>query len=144
MTVTPLLESLGAGIQDDTTNQILESILVLKVLRLFRLARALRLFAIFKDLWMLVRGLLSSGLTLFYSFVILLVIHYMFACLAVELLTKHKLTSTDSEWAAIVQEYFKDLYTSMLTLLQFTTFDSVAVIQRPMARKGGIEVALFF
>ena len=81
----------------------------LKVLRLFRLARALRLFAMFQELWMLVRGLIDSGFTLLHSFLILVIVHYIFACVAVELLTKHSLTGGDPEWDAIVDVYWKDL-----------------------------------
>jgi hypothetical protein len=43
------------------------SILVLKVLRVVRLARACRLLVQFRDLWILVRGLMGSVMTMMWS-----------------------------------------------------------------------------
>merc|ERR1711937_277040 len=59
-----------------------------KVLRLFRLARTVRLLVQFKVLWMLVRGLLGSMKTIFFVFIIVSLIIYLFAVLGIELITK--------------------------------------------------------
>ena len=53
--LTALLEQMTGSATDD-----LGPIMVLRVLRLLKLARAVRLFSQFKVMWMLVRGLLSS------------------------------------------------------------------------------------
>merc|ERR1711904_630386 len=71
--------------------------MVLRVLRLLRLARAVRLFSQFKPLWMLVRGLLSSAGTMCYTFILMLLILYLFANLAIEVITKDTALREENE-----------------------------------------------
>jgi voltage-gated sodium channel len=111
----------------------LEMFAVLKVLRLMRLARAVRLLAQFKALWLLVRGLLGSGTTMMYTFLILFGLVYVFACLALEVITKN--FSARAEYPIYnerVEVYFSNLPRSMLTLVQFLTLDSIGTIYAPL------------
>ena len=97
-------------------------IMVLRVLRLLRLARAVRLFSQFKALWMLVRGLLSSAGTMSYTFLLMVLIFYLFANMAIELITKDQaLRDKEPEYDQLVLQFFPNLATTMLTLVQFAT-----------------------
>merc|ERR1719443_42577 len=107
--------------QDDggASMEALAPLMVLRVMRLLRLARSLRLLSQFKTLWMLVRGLLSSASTMFYTFALMILILYVFACLGVELITKDNKLYTDPDVGEHVQEFFPSVLTTMLTLVQF-------------------------
>merc|ERR1719333_892923 len=85
--VEPILMSLTDG--GNVSNE-LAPLMVLRVMRLLRLARSVRLLVQFKTLWMLVRGLLTSATTMFYTFMLMILILYVFACLGVEIITKNE------------------------------------------------------
>jgi len=109
-----------------------------KTIRVLRLAKALRLQAKFKVLWVLVRCLTNSFATMGYTLLILFVMVYVFASLGMELIRDSSLNhgpNADEEFQAIVTTYFTNLPTAMLTLLQFVCLDSVAEIYRPMIIK---------
>jgi Ca2+-binding EF-hand superfamily protein len=116
----------------DTENSPLGMLMVFKVLRLFRLARTVRLLAAFKVLWMLVRGLMGSVNTIFFTFVIIFLIIYLFACIALELITKFDSPARDAVFDEYVELYFKNMLTCMMTLTQFVTLDSVGSIYSVM------------
>jgi len=86
----------------------------------------------FKTLWMLVRGLIGSASTIAYTFSLIVLILYIFACIAMELITKKHLQSPDTGTAEFVAEYFPDIPVAMLTLLQFVCMDSISSIYRPL------------
>lgn len=132
------------GIQSDK----LAPLLVLRVMRLLRLARAVRLLVQFKTLWMLVRGLLSSALTVSYTCVLVFIIIYVFGCLSIELITKHPMNnpehaSFDEVFAEIANMHFVSLQTSMLTLLQFMFMDSASGIYFPLITRDP-QLCVFF
>lgn len=119
------------------SNADLGPIMVLRVFRLLRLARALRLLVAFRTLWMLVRGLLMSGVTMTYTFALIFLILYIFACMGVEVFTKdYAVRESDSAYDGIIREHFTDIPTTMLTLIQFVTLDSVGAIYKPMIERG--------
>lgn len=120
--------------------------LVLRTVRLLRLGRTLRLLIHFKELWMLVRGLLGSAYTILYTLLILLVIIYMFASVGIEVITESAKADPlegDPEFISIVEEHFSSLALFMLTLLQFATLDSVAAIYTPLIKKEPLLVCYF-
>lgn len=95
---------------------------------------------------MLVQGLLSSANTMIYTLLLLFVILYMFACLAVELLVEHpKATGPDAipEFAAAADQYFGSLPVAMFSLMQFVILDNVVTIYYPLARHDPI-LCLYF
>jgi voltage-gated sodium channel len=130
--IEPMLEETKGTAGGNDAAKLLGPVMVLRVLRLARLARAVRLLAQFKELWMLVRGLMSSAGTMFYTFVLILIILYVFACLGIELITTDMETREDPEYNRLVETYFPDIFVSMLTLVQFVLVDSMAAIYTPM------------
>eukprot|EP00930_Biecheleria_cincta_P009259 TRINITY_DN11096_c0_g2_i1.p1 TRINITY_DN11096_c0_g2~~TRINITY_DN11096_c0_g2_i1.p1 ORF type:complete len:603 (+),score=96.32 TRINITY_DN11096_c0_g2_i1:34-1842(+) len=113
----------------------LRVLMVLRSLRLLRLVKALKLMMKFRELCLLTQGLLASAGTMVYVLLLLFVILYCFAAMAMELVTKHRLASGIDEnevFAGIVATYFSSLPVTMLTLLQFATLDSVGAIYKPL------------
>ena len=138
--ITTILEVLVGASKEQ-----LGPFMVLRVLRLLRLARAVRLFSQFKPLWMLVNGLLSSAGTMAYTFVLMILILFLFANMAIELITKdEELRSKNEEFDALVKLYFPDLFTTMMTLVQFVTLDDIGAIYRPMVPLKRAELVIFF
>lgn len=130
--IEPIMASSGNADGAD-----LGPIMVLRVFRLLRLARALRLLVAFRTLWMLVRGLLMSGGTMTYTFALIFLILYIFACMGVEVFTKdYAVRDADPAYNEIVEMHFADIPTTMLTLVQFVTLDSVGAIYKPMIERG--------
>jgi len=125
---------------DGDTN--LGPLMVLRLMRLARLARTVRLLVRFRTLWFLVGGLMSSAGTMFYTVLILFTIVYFFGAIGVELVTLNPLSRTDDDFAQIVDDYFRTVPETMLTLLQFTCLDSIGMIYRPLIMKD--PVLLFY
>jgi len=110
-------------------------IMVLRTARLLRLARTLRLLLRFKELWMLAQGLISSASTMVYTTFLLVVILYIFGCIAVEMITLNPKAigpDADENFQALVAEYFPSLGGAMLTLLAFVSFDNIVTIYKPL------------
>lgn len=63
--------------------------------------------------------------------VIIFVVHFMFAVVVMETIT----TAPEFEEDAIVQNLFGSLFYTMFTLFQFMTFDSWAIVARPVSAK---------
>lgn len=135
--VTPIM---GKGAMADE----LGPLMVLRVMRLLRLARAVRLLVQFKTLWMLVRGLLSSAGTMIYTFSLIALILYVYACLGMELITKNPLALEDESFREAVEDHFSSIPHSMLTLTQFVTLDSAASIYKPLIRKDPFMLTAYF
>jgi hypothetical protein len=125
-------------------NSPLGMLMVFKVLRLFRLARTVRLLAQFKVLWMLVRGLMGSVNTICFTFIIIFLIIYLFACIAIELITKFSSPDRDVIYDEMVELYFKDMFTCMMTLTQFVTLDSVGAIYSVLIPYSWITFSVYF
>lgn len=123
-------------------------IVLLRMTRLLRLARTVRLLVKFRDLWMLVRGLLNSAGTMFYTCVLLIIILYVFACAAMELIATSEMarpgdSAYDEIFAEFTEDNFRNIWVSMITLVQFVTLDSIASIYRPMIERQPF-LALYF
>jgi len=93
---------------------------VLRALRLARLARAVRLMPMFKELWILIHGLTTSARPLLWTWVITVLILYIFAIAATELIGRDSDLIDDPD----VQELFGDLFKSMFTMFQLMTLDT--------------------
>jgi len=121
-------------------------LMVLRTARLLRLARAVRLLVKFRELWMLVQGLVNSASTMFYTLVMLFVVLYIFSSISMELITNNTLNkgpSPDPEFAALVAVHFASLPRTMLTLMQFATLDSMNLIYIPLIEKDW-TLAIYF
>jgi len=123
-------------------------LLVMRTARLARLARALRLLVKFRQLWMLVRGLLASAKMVVYTLILLFIILYMFAAVGMEVITldesyqgPHMIES--AAYRNIVSQYFADLPMTLLTLIQFISADDTSQIYRPMV-EARVELVFYF
>ena len=74
---------------------------------------------------------------------VLVLILYIAACVGVELVTKAKGDTVDAEWGDIVALYFPNLTTTMLTLTQFVTLDSIGEIYAPLVKKQPLLMVYF-
>lgn len=113
-------------------------LMVLRAARLMRLAQTIRLLIKFKELWILVRGLLSSAQTMLYTILLLFVILYILSLLGVELLQQHPQAygpDRDPEFARTTAQYFGSLPVAMVTLIQFVCLDNVALIYGPLVKR---------
>merc|ERR1711862_222469 len=88
----------------------------------------------FKEMWQLLRGLVDSFETLFWTYVMMLCVLYFFAISATTIFTKMGYFDNDAEALEIVTENFDDVMLSMLTLFQIMTLDSWTSIVRPLMR----------
>jgi len=93
---------------------------VLRALRLVRLARAVRLKPMFKEMWMLIHGLITSIRPLLWTLVIAFSVLYVFAIAGTELIGK----SPDFVENDVAQLLFGDFFRSMFTMVQLITMDT--------------------
>lgn len=108
--------------------------LILRGLRLLRLVRALRMISYFKVMWRLVYSLLTAGATMLSTTALLTLALFISGCVAVEVITKDEALKSHPVTGPIVEKYFANLFTSILTLLQFVTLDSIAAVYFPHLR----------
>ncbi|CAJ1341529.1 unnamed protein product [Effrenium voratum] len=116
----------------DSGESALTKILVVRSLRLLRLVRAIRMLHMFRTVWRLVYGLLTSGNAMLSTFFILLLTLYIFACLGVEIITKDTLLAGHPDTAHIVEYYFGSLQRTLLTLVSFVSADSISAVYMPI------------
>lgn len=119
------------------------TLLMLRCARLLRLAKTVRFLMRFRELWMLVQGLAHSASTMVYTILLLFVVLYIFACLILQLLYKHPLLEQDEVFAETVNENFSDLSTTMVTLLQFVSFDNIVHVYKPLGDRDPLLLAYF-
>lgn len=122
---------------------LLESVLVIRAMRLLRLIRALRMLKYFRTVWRLVYGLLTSHNAMFSTLALILLTLYIFACLGVELIKKDEDLQRHAETEDILKVNFASVPGTMLTLMQFVTMDSVAYVYFPLVRQKPF-LALYF
>jgi len=119
---------------------IVQRLAALRILRLARLCRAIRMIPQFHELWMLVKGVMECMSLLFWAGVIIGTVHFMFAVATLELVVKTEKFQGDP----LVEEYFGGLLPAMFTLFQIMTFDSWAMIVRPIIYREPTTAILFF
>eukprot|EP00929_Paragymnodinium_shiwhaense_P061447 TRINITY_DN30690_c0_g1_i1.p1 TRINITY_DN30690_c0_g1~~TRINITY_DN30690_c0_g1_i1.p1 ORF type:complete len:563 (+),score=180.76 TRINITY_DN30690_c0_g1_i1:162-1850(+) len=116
----------------------------LRFLRLVRLAKAVRLYPMFHDMWILIAGLTTSARPLFWVAVMASVLLFVFAVAGTELIGRHP----DFEEDEFAQELFGDLMASAFTLVQLITLDTWCdSIARPIlavSRKNTGLITLYF
>eukprot|EP00927_Polykrikos_kofoidii_P084314 TRINITY_DN8848_c0_g1_i3.p1 TRINITY_DN8848_c0_g1~~TRINITY_DN8848_c0_g1_i3.p1 ORF type:complete len:849 (+),score=154.29 TRINITY_DN8848_c0_g1_i3:86-2548(+) len=110
---------------------VVTSIVIVRVFRLARLVRAARLMVQFRELWLLISGLRASFGTVMWTFLLLFLISYTFAVLGMEVIAPRDL-QRNTPFKAVASEKFGGLMEAMLTLLQVVTLDSIAAIYRPL------------
>ncbi|CAK9024062.1 unnamed protein product [Durusdinium trenchii] len=121
-----------------------ERLLVFRGLRLLRLVRALRMVNHFKIMWRLVYGLLTCGQTILSTMALIIISLFVFACVAVELISKDtELSKANEEVAEIVEVNFGSLGKTIMTLFQFVTLDSISAIYFPLITAKPFLVLVF-
>lgn len=110
-------------------------LVILRVLRLFRLARTFKLLVQFREMAILIKGLMSSAGIVVYTLVLLIVMLFIFACAGKELVgSVAQDPDVDPVISDLAVQYFSTVTVSMLTLVQFVCLDSVAAIYEPMIK----------
>jgi len=112
-------------------------LMVLRMTRLFRLAKTMRLFSKVEACWMLVRGFMNSASIMFYSLMILFFTLYAFACMACEIITKHSKNSAEGDplFHAEVEKYWSSLPQIMLTLARFACLDNTSEVYKVLVEQ---------
>lgn len=111
-----------------------------RMLRLARLCKAIRLMPVFRELWMLVSGIITCASLLSWSLIVGAVFHYTFAVACIELIAKDLMFEDD----AAVQRNFGTLPRAMLSLFQIMIFDSWSGIVTPIINKDPKSCLIFF
>jgi len=100
---------------------------VLRVSRLFRLVRLIRLIKLFKEMWLLVSGLLGSARVVGWSVFMLLLITYIAGIVMREIVG-------DTGQTGRMHEHWGSLWRTMLSLLQIATYDGWGDIMRDLVK----------
>jgi len=121
-----------------------ENLLVLRTVRLCRLARSVKLLVRYRELWMMVRGMLSSIGTVFHTVILCILILYIFGCICIELIPLGLAKDELSEEAQqIIEMNFRNLPIAMLTLVQFISFDNISLVYKPLVEEHFVLCFLF-
>jgi len=115
--ITPFLTDAG---------QAKQVALVLRITRLLKLIRIIRLLRFFKELWLLVASFMSACKTLVWTFILLMLVLYIFAMIFVK-------TMKDSS-NEDVEIWFGSMGGSMFTLFQIMTLEGWPEIARTVWR----------
>lgn len=111
----------------------------LRILRLARLIRAIRIMPFFKELWMLVQGVMECTTLILWAMVIGGMVHFTFAVIVLELITKNEEFKDDE----LVHEYFGSTIRAMFSLFQIMTLDSWSGILRPIRERAPESMLIF-
>lgn len=112
--------------------------------RMLRLARTMRVMVRFRGLWLLAEGFLSSFYLLFHTLLLGVVLLYVLGCVAMELIPLSMDSGGLSEdLRASMESHFRSLPMTMLTLVQFVTFDSAYLVYKPWI-EAQPHLAVFF
>ncbi|CAE8670299.1 unnamed protein product [Polarella glacialis] len=122
-------------------NAIMNQLMLVRMLRLARLARAVRLMVQFQTLWALVQGLMHSINTLLWTFLLVMILIYIFAVIGMEFITVDADLPLDHPYNIAAADNFGDIGDAIMTLLQCFSFDSIGGIYRPLIRQRAL---LFF
>jgi hypothetical protein len=101
---------------------------VLRIFRLFRLCRILRLLRAFKELWLLVKGLMEAMKTLVWTALLLFIILYMASIFIVQIVGENSEAWGDDQEQ--IEEWFGGMPESMFTLFQVMTMEGWGTIAR--------------
>jgi len=115
-------------------NEILNQVMLVRMLRLARLARAVRLMVQFQTLWQLVQGLMHSIGTLMWTFLLVMILVYIFAIIGIEFITIDEKLPADDPYNIVATDNFRSFPDAIMTLLQVLTLDSIGSIYRPLIK----------
>ncbi|CAJ1332064.1 unnamed protein product [Effrenium voratum] len=95
----------------------------------------------FQTLWQLVQGLMLSLTTLLWTFLLIMILMYIFAILGMELITIDGALPSESPYNVAARENFRSFQDAILTLLQVFSLDSIGSVYRPLVNQ---RMFLFF
>jgi len=102
---------------------------IIRVIRMARLVRIIRLMTMFKELWLVVSGLIQSMRTIVWVFVIIFLMIYVVAIITTMQIGHNPIydiySKTSGGWDH--RKYFGSVPKSMLTLFQIVTLDEWSV-----------------
>mmetsp|Transcript_26774 Transcript_26774/g.59124 ORF Transcript_26774/g.59124 Transcript_26774/m.59124 type:complete len:609 (+) Transcript_26774:58-1884(+) len=123
------------------STKLLASMRSVRLLRLLRLVRLVRLLRFFRELWLIVKGLLDSLRTLAWVGMLLSLVMYISSIFLTITVGKECETGMFHDWAAC-DELFGTIPRTMFSLYQLTTLESWAmVIARPIMKEAGHVLA---
>jgi Ca2+-binding EF-hand superfamily protein len=126
----PVLNSwvlIPSGVQ----SSFLRNLQILRIFRMVRLVRMVKTWPAFREMWVMLRGLIECGRTLFWTYVMILCLLFLFSIVAVDFIADHPAFIHDDA----TQDLFGTLPDAMFTLMQVMTLDSWTFIARPMMMK---------
>jgi hypothetical protein len=126
-----LLVALGflqVTLMASVVGEALKKTIVLRIARLLRLLRILKVSKSFRVGWKLAHGLFSSFATIWSSGAIIIMFLYVFSLAGIEIISKNP----DLQAMGLVDPHFTTLASTMMTLFQFVTMDSIASIYGPL------------
>jgi len=126
----PVLNSwvlIPSGVQ----SSFLRNLQILRIFRMVRLVRMVKTWPAFREMWVMLRGLIECGRTLFWTYVMILCLLFLFSIVAVDFIADHPAFIHDDT----TQDLFGTLPDAMFTLMQVMTLDSWTFIARPMMMK---------
>jgi len=119
-------------------------IVILRVLRLFKILRLTRLLHRFKELRLLIQGMAVSMRTLFWAALMILLFVYCGAVFMVEMVGKPNNYNELTDDQILVSKDWSTLGLSMFNLLRIATYDEWSSFVRPIMKEhGAISIALF-
>lgn len=129
---------LAVSISDEGS---MAAVRIIRLLRLLRIVRNIRGIRMFRELWMIIQGLIDSLRTMCWVALLLFMIVY---CVSVVLTTTVGHSEYVKEHWAYSQQYVGTVYRSMWTVIQVITFDNWATdIVRPMSQVSPITTWVF-
>jgi hypothetical protein len=117
---------------DSAETKLVRQMNITRVLRLARLAKALRLMTAFKHLWKIIEGMINTTTTMMSITTILVIILYVFAVVGVEIIRMDEEILRDPSLEELVMEQFGNVPRTMMSLLQFVTMDAIVDIYFPL------------
>lgn len=124
----------------------LAPVLALRSIRILRVVRVFRSLEQFREFYLLVRGLLQSVGMMLYTFLLMILILFLFAAVGTEVITLNHLArgpDADEQFRAHVEKYFSSMPVTLMTLMQFVTLDDMSALYRPLIEKD-VTLVLYF
>lgn len=141
-----VISSLLQGRGGDGAEGNLEFVNIMRILRILRLARLIRLLRFFKELWLLVAGVIHSFRTLTWTLVLMVLTIYVFAIVMTRTLG-HRFgcdrASAGDSCDGQMDQWWGEVPRSMFTLFQLVTTEGWSDIVRTSMTHNGWMVAFF-
>jgi hypothetical protein len=139
---TWILPLLSAVCNFDSDGSLLRILSIFRAVRLLRLVRVFQKLPMFREAWLLMRGLMDSTRVLFWTIMVIMFLTYVFAIMGMVMITK-ELSERQEAARSIGDEervkslgeilrYVGGLDELMYTLIQLLTLDSWNFFVRPM------------